>query len=187
MPMSETPSVYGATGKEGTERAKALTTYVRGSFFIQAIEDAFFATRFPSDYWEVFRKALIEKQAYYDPSTANGLEHDGLPRAPMTPIRDMVLAQRVKQEKIGAVWLPDDAIQSQICRVLAVGPGLMLDDGVMRPAPCKRGDVIFTTPNDGYRVVLNGEELWVFEAMEVIAVLIDEDATGYGNETCLNE
>ena len=114
-------------------------------------------------------------------------EIDALPR-PLKPIRDMVLCKRQKQEKIGAIYLPDQkTIQDQICRVLEVGPGLMLDDGVIRPAPCQRGDLIYTTPQDGMKIVLDGEELYVYEAMEVVGIFLDESVTAYGNETMANE
>lgn len=108
---------------------------------------------------------------------------DALPR-PLKPIRDMVLCQRVKQKQIGLIHLPDErTIQDQICRVLEVGPGLLLDDGVIRPAPCQRGDLVFTTPNDGMKIVINGEDLYVYEAMEVVGIFLDESVTAYGNET----
>lgn len=111
-------------------------------------------------------------------------EIDALPR-PLKPIRDMVLCKRQKQEKVGAIYLPDErTIQDQICRVLEVGPGLLLDDGVIRHAPCQRGDLVFTTPNDGFRIVIDGEELWVYEAMEIVGIFLDESVSAYGNEHC---
>lgn len=192
--MSEESTLYGLgtrqngnglgmeQGARGTE--KVLLT---GSFTGQAIEQAALAVGIPERDWTAFQAALVKQRKKHDPSSHNGVEIEGLPRAPMIPIRDMVLAQRVKQEKIGSIFVPDGGLESQKCRVLAVGPGLLLDDGVIRPAPCRRGETIFTTPKDGFLVVLNGEEFWIFEACEVVALILDESASAYGTETCLNE
>lgn len=108
-----------------------------------------------------------------------------LPDPKFQPIRDMVLAKRLTETASGLVVLPDAAEdRSQVCRVLAVGPGLMLDSGAIRPAPCQRGDKIFTTPRDGYEVTLDGEKYAVFEAMEIVGIFLDESVRAYGDETC---
>lgn len=108
-----------------------------------------------------------------------------LPDPKFKPIRDMVLAMRLKETASGLIVLPDEVEKrNQVCRVLAVGPGLMLDSGVIRPAPCVRGDKIFTTPRDGYEVTLDGEKYVVFEAMEIVGIFLDDSVTAYGAEHC---
>lgn len=110
---------------------------------------------------------------------------DALPDPKFKPNRDMVLCQRVKQEKVGKIYLPEEKeMEDQVCRVLAVGDGLMLDSGDTRKPPCKRGDLVFVTPRDGFKLVINGDDYDVFEAAEIVGVFGDENVTAYGNIHC---
>lgn len=109
---------------------------------------------------------------------------DALPDPKFKPNRDMVLCQRIAQSKSGVIVTLDED-KNQICRVLAAGDGLLLDCGLTRESNYKRGDKIFTTPQDGYEIVIDGVKYWVFEAMEIIGKFEDEsDCTGYGAEHC---
>jgi co-chaperonin GroES (HSP10) len=109
---------------------------------------------------------------------------DQLPNPRFKPNRDMVLCQRIGQSSKGIVVTLDED-KNQICRVLAVGDGLLLDCGMMRTSRYQRGDKIFVTPQDGYEIVLDGQKFWVFEAMEIIGKFEDEqDVSGYGAEHC---
>lgn len=107
-----------------------------------------------------------------------------LPDPKFKPDRDMVLCQRIEQT-IGGIYLPETAEQpSQICRVLAVGDGLLLDCGQIRKSKYERGDRIFTTPKDGYEIMIDGARFWVFEAMEIVGKFLDEGSTAYGAQHC---
>lgn len=114
-------------------------------------------------------------------------EIDALPR-PVKPQRDLVLCMRVKpsERKHGSIFLPDQThIPEQVCRVLEVGDGLVIEKGVIRKPQCQRGDLIITTPNDGYPVIFNDLTLWFYEwSTEVIGIILDESVSVFGKETC---
>lgn len=115
-------------------------------------------------------------------------EIDALPR-PMKMMRDLVLVKRqgFKERKVGSIFLPEEqtALPDQICRVLDVGEGLVIERGVIRKPQCQRGDLIFCTPTDGYPVTVNGEEFHVYEwSTEVIGIILDESVSIFGKEHC---
>lgn len=107
-----------------------------------------------------------------------------LPDPKFKPDRDMVLCVRIEQT-IGGIYLPETAEQpSQICRVLAVGDGLLLDCGQVRKSSYQRGDRIYTTPKDGFEIIIDGAKFWVFEAMEIVGKFLNEGSTAYGAQHC---
>ncbi len=111
-------------------------------------------------------------------------EIDALPR-PIRMMRDLVLCQRLTEHKVGSIWLPEGTTPDIICRVLDVGPGLLLDGGFLRVPQVQRGDKILTTPADGHPLFFANETLWVYEwSTEVIGIFEDESITCFGNPTC---
>ena len=110
---------------------------------------------------------------------------DALPDPKFKPNRDMVLGQRIKQEKVGKIYLPDEKeMEDQLVRVLRHGDGLVLDNGSVRKPPCRRGDLCFVTPRDGFRMVINGDEFFVFESSEIVGTFESDDVSAYGNVHC---
>ena len=65
------------------------------------------------------------------------------------PLGDRIVVQRQESQgkTMGGIFLPDSAKDKpQRGKVLAVGPGKMLKDGLRRPLQVKEGDsIIFTT------------------------------------------
>ena len=109
---------------------------------------------------------------------------DKLPDPKFKPDRDMVLCLRIEQTH-GGIYLPENVEQpSQVCRVLSVGDGLLLDCGMVRESKYQRGDKIFTTPRDGFEIDISGGKYWVFEACEIVGKFLEEGQNAYGNVHC---
>ena len=92
------------------------------------------------------------------------------------PLQDRVIIKRMEEEKTspGGIVIPDSATEKPIKgKVVAVGNGLVLDNGEIRPLDLKVGDKVLFGKYSGTEVKLNGEELLVMKEDDVMAVLED--------------
>ena len=92
------------------------------------------------------------------------------------PLQDRVIIKRMEEEKMssGGIVIPDSATEKPIKgEVVAVGNGLVLDNGEIRPLDLKVGDKVLFGKYSGTEVKLNGEELLVMKEDDVMAVLED--------------
>ena len=92
------------------------------------------------------------------------------------PLQDRVIIKRMEEEKIspGGIVIPDSATEKPIKgEVVAVGNGLVLDNGEVRPLDLKVGDKVLFGKYSGTEVKLDGEELLVMKEDDVMAVLED--------------
>tara|TARA_B100000745_G_scaffold298807_1_gene248206 strand:- start:1185 stop:1433 length:249 start_codon:yes stop_codon:yes gene_type:complete len=72
----------------------------------------------------------------------------------------------------GGIVIPDSATEKPIKgEVIAVGNGLVLDNGEIRPLDLKVGDKVLFGKYSGTEVKLDGEELLVMKEDDVMAVL----------------
>tara|TARA_B100001123_G_C14961325_1_gene887807 strand:+ start:164 stop:412 length:249 start_codon:yes stop_codon:yes gene_type:complete len=72
----------------------------------------------------------------------------------------------------GGIIIPDSATEKPIKgEVVAVGNGLVLDNGEIRPLDLKVGDKVLFGKYSGTEVKLDGEELLVMKEDDVMAVL----------------
>jgi chaperonin GroES len=72
----------------------------------------------------------------------------------------------------GGIVIPDSATEKPIKgEVVAVGNGLVLDNGEIRPLDLKVGDKVLFGKYSGTEVKLDGEELLVMKEDDVMAVL----------------
>jgi len=72
----------------------------------------------------------------------------------------------------GGIVIPDSATEKPIKgEVVAVGNGLVLDNGEVRPLDLKVGDKVLFGKYSGTEVKLDGEELLVMKEDDVMAVL----------------
>lgn len=109
-------------------------------------------------------------------------EISALPNPPFRPARDMMLCSRMTESATG-IHLPDQAVDKvQMCRVLVVGPGLLLDDGKLKECPYKRGARVFICPQDGYPITLDGTTYWIVEANEVMGEILNETTMAFGRD-----
>ena len=92
------------------------------------------------------------------------------------PLQDRVIIKRMEEEKTspGGIVIPDSATEKPIKgEVVAVGKGLVLDNGEIRPLDLKVGDKVLFGKYSGTEVKLDGEELVVMKEDDVMAVLED--------------
>ena len=90
------------------------------------------------------------------------------------PLQDRVIIKRMEDEKMssGGIVIPDSATEKPIKgEVVAVGNGLVLDNGEVRPLDLKVGDKVLFGKYSGTEVKLDGEELLVMKEDDVMAVL----------------
>ena len=90
------------------------------------------------------------------------------------PLQDRVIIKRMEEEKTseGGIIIPDSATEKPIKgEVVAVGNGLVLDNGEIRPLDLKVGDKVLFGKYSGTEVKLDGEELLVMKEEDVMAVL----------------
>ena len=90
------------------------------------------------------------------------------------PLQDRVIIKRIEEEKTspGGIVIPDSATEKPIKgEVVAVGNGLVLDNGEIRPLDLKVGDKVLFGKYSGTEVKLDGEELLVMKEDDVMAVL----------------
>jgi chaperonin GroES len=71
----------------------------------------------------------------------------------------------------GGIVIPDSATEKPIRgEVVAVGKGLVLDNGDVRPLDLKAGDKVLFGKYSGTEVKIDGEELLVMKEDDVMAV-----------------
>ena len=90
------------------------------------------------------------------------------------PLGDRVLVETIEETetKKGGIIIPDSATEKPIKgEVVAVGNGLVLDNGEIRPLDLKVGDKVLFGKYSGTEVKLDGEELLVMKEDDVMAVL----------------
>jgi len=90
------------------------------------------------------------------------------------PLQDRVIIKRMEEEKTspGGIVIPDSATEKPIKgEVIAVGNGLVLDNGEVRPLDLQVGDKVLFGKYSGTEVKLDGEELLVMKEDDVMAVL----------------
>ena len=92
----------------------------------------------------------------------------------LRPLGDRVVIQpsaREETTKSGLV-IPDTAKEKpQEGKVLAVGPGRILDDGTREQMDLKRGDTVLYAKYAGSEFKLDGEDLLIVSAKDVLAVV----------------
>jgi chaperonin GroES len=94
--------------------------------------------------------------------------------AKMKPLDDRVVVQPLEQEQktTGGIFLPETAKEKpQQGKVIAVGPGKMLDSGERAPMNVKKGDVVLFAKYSGAEVEVDGKELLIMRESDLLAVV----------------
>jgi chaperonin GroES len=92
------------------------------------------------------------------------------------PLDDRVVVEPIEGEAktAGGIFLPDNAKEKpQKGRIVAVGPGKLLDSGERAPMSVSVGDVVLFARFGGSEVKVHGEELLVMRESDLLAQ-IDE-------------
>lgn len=90
------------------------------------------------------------------------------------PLHDRVVVERTEADgkTAGGILLPDTAKEKpKRGTVIAVGPGRVLDTGVVRPVDLEKGDRVLFGEFAGSEIKLDGKEYLVLNENEVLAVL----------------
>src|SRR6188472_3386946 len=91
------------------------------------------------------------------------------------PLDDRIVVQPVEAEErtAGGIVLPDTAKEKpQRGRVLAVGPGKLLDSGERAEIGVKEGDEVLFGKYSGTDVKVNGEEVKILRETDILAKIV---------------
>ena len=89
------------------------------------------------------------------------------------PLQDRVIVRRMEEETTspGGIVIPDSAAEKPSRgEVVAVGNGLVLDNGELRPLDLKVGDKVLFGKYSGTEIKVDGEDLLVMKEDVVMAV-----------------
>ena len=90
------------------------------------------------------------------------------------PLADRILVKRLeeKEEVRGGIIIPDSAKEKpQECKVVAVGPGRVDDNGKRVPMNVKKGDRILMGKYSGTEVKIDGVEHLIMREDDVLAII----------------
>ncbi|MGQ9779840.1 MAG: co-chaperone GroES [Bacillota bacterium] len=90
------------------------------------------------------------------------------------PLADRVVIKSMEEEEKtpSGIVLPDTAKEKpQKGRVLAVGPGKVLEDGTRQPMEVKVDDVVLYAKYAGTEVKVDGEEFLILRESDILAIL----------------
>jgi chaperonin GroES len=92
----------------------------------------------------------------------------------LRPLGDRVVVQPTPREEMtkSGIVLPDTAKEKpQEGKILAVGPGRVLDDGKREPMDVKLGDTVLYAKYAGTEFKLDGEDLLIISGKDILAVV----------------
>jgi len=90
------------------------------------------------------------------------------------PLDDRVLVKQSKAEErtAGGIVLPDTAKEKpQRGKVVAVGPGKLLDTGKRGEMSVKKGDEVFYAKYSGSEIKIDDEEYVILKETDVLAII----------------
>jgi chaperonin GroES len=94
----------------------------------------------------------------------------------LRPLGDRVVIQPTPREDMtkSGIVLPDTAKEKpQEGKVIAVGPGRILDDGKREQIDVKKGDKVLYAKYAGTEFKIDGEELLIVSQKDILAVVQD--------------
>ncbi|MDP3939844.1 MAG: co-chaperone GroES [Deltaproteobacteria bacterium] len=92
------------------------------------------------------------------------------------PLGDRVIAMRLGQEEKskGGIIIPDSAQEKpQEGKVLAVGAGKRMKNGLLQPLDVKKGDRVLFGKYAGVEIKVEGEERLILNESDILGVLED--------------
>ena len=90
------------------------------------------------------------------------------------PLQDRVIVKRVDEEEktAGGIIIPDTAKEKpQQGKVLAVGPGKVMDNGTRVELTVKEGDLVLFGKYAGSEVTMDGDELLIMREDDILGVI----------------
>ena len=95
-------------------------------------------------------------------------------KAKVKPLADRVVVEPLEEseEMRGGLYIPDTAKEKpQQGTVVAVGPGRLSDEGERMPVELETGQRILYGKYSGTEVTIDGQDLLIIKASDVLAVL----------------
>ncbi len=92
----------------------------------------------------------------------------------LKPLGDRLIVRPIEEEETTAsgIVLPDTAKEKpQRGKVIAVGPGKLLDDGKRATPSVKKGDEVYYGKYSGTEIKIDGEEYVILKESDVLAVI----------------
>jgi len=92
----------------------------------------------------------------------------------LKPLADRVVVKVLESEEKtkGGIFLPDTAKEKpQQAKVVAVGPGKVLEDGTRVSVEVKEGDIVLFAKYAGTEVKIDGTEYLVIGEKDILAVV----------------
>ena len=93
-----------------------------------------------------------------------------------TPLNDRLLVSRTESDETsaGGIIIPDTAKEKPLrARVIAVGPGKMLENGDRVQANIEEGDDVLFGKYSGTEIKLDGEDFLILRADDILAIVED--------------
>ena len=90
------------------------------------------------------------------------------------PLDDRVVVKPLEQEgkTAGGIFLPETAKEKpQQGKIIAVGPGKVLENGERVPLSVKKGDLVLFAKYGGTEVEVGGDELLIIRESDLLAVI----------------
>ncbi|MCK5391906.1 MAG: co-chaperone GroES [Deltaproteobacteria bacterium] len=90
------------------------------------------------------------------------------------PLHDKVLIQLIDAEEKtkGGIIIPETAKEKpQVGKVVAVGTGIILPDGSIKPLDVKKGDKILFRKYGGIEISLDGKDYLIVMEDEILAIV----------------
>ena len=90
------------------------------------------------------------------------------------PLHDRILVKRIEEGEVrrGGLIIPDSAKEKpQEGKVLAVGKGMVAEDGKKTPLDVKAGDRVLFGKYSGSEVTLDGQEYLIMKEEDVLGIL----------------
>ena len=90
------------------------------------------------------------------------------------PLHDRVLVKRIEEEQKtkGGIIIPDTAKEKpQIGKVIATGPGKLLDNGKRSPMNIKKNDEILFPKYMGNDVEIDGEKYVILKEHDILGIV----------------
>lgn len=90
------------------------------------------------------------------------------------PLHDKVLVKRIDapEKTKGGIIVPDTATEKpQEAKVVAVGTGIIMPDGSVKPLDVKKNDKILFTKYGGTELTVDGEDFIILREDEILAVI----------------
>lgn len=91
------------------------------------------------------------------------------------PLDDKVVIKPLNEEEKtkGGIVLPDTAEKEkpEKGKVVAVGPGKILDNGARSPMMVKKGDVVLFTKYSPNEIKIEGKEVLIVSESDILAIL----------------